>query len=203
MSLQLHAAYSIEDAVNECEGTPEFWCDNQFAVLRDVVLCFMTVGKRNEESCLPNPSSVTWRPAGTDYAPSGKLSWLPKDVREVLDRTGPEIVQLRQHHMFVRPCDGDWFFYAGEAHLGSYGYEGPADNGIGHPVADFSLKEKLPRDLWLQCGGYSGWHIEVNHEEHLASQGDVASIDKLLGQLEALDYSQVCLTLHFRTSLCH
>ena len=45
----------------------------------------------------------------------------PEKVREVWDRTGEQVRKIRDHHLFLRTPSDDQFFYAGEAHLGSYG----------------------------------------------------------------------------------
>lgn len=175
------------------------WCDDQFAVLPDAVLAFITFGESPGESHLSSPSTAIWKPSRIDYAPLDEFPWLPTDVREVFDRSGPKIVRLRRHHILVRPNGTQDFVYAGEAHLGSYG--GPSDNSVGNREARFTLNDKLPREVWLECGGFSGWQIDVNHKDHVIAQGDSAKVDELLGQLGDQDYSHLCMTRYEEDSL--
>lgn len=199
MSLQLHMTYSMNAAIDGFEGKAQLWCDNQFAVLSGAVLGFITIGESTDESHLSSPSTVIWKPARIDYVQSYEYTWLPADVRDVFDRNGHEVIRLRQHYIFVRPKGIDDFVYAGEAHLGSYG--GPQDNNPGNREANFSLTEKLPREVWLLCGGYNGWQIEINHEDHIVEEGDMARLDELLNRLIQRDYSHLCMTRYEEDSL--
>jgi hypothetical protein len=90
---------------------------------------------------------------------------LPEKVREVYDRSGEQARKIRQHHIFLRTPADDRVFYAGDAHLGSYGST-PTTSGTWGLAANFSLRHKLPRDVWLHLGGYQAWLVEVNHECH-------------------------------------
>ncbi len=92
---------------------------------------------------------------------------LPATVREIYDRSGPKAVRLRTHHLFIRTNQMTAFYYIGEAHLGSYG--GPRGNEPGNREACFSLNEKVTPEIWLACGGYTGWKVEIDHEEQAAA----------------------------------
>src|SRR5215469_6257969 len=146
-------------------------CDGQFAVFPKAVLGFLTVGKTTDKSHLRSPSLLIWKPDRLDYAPADEYPWFPHDARDVCDRSGNKVVRLRNHYIFVRSVETAEYVYAGEAHLGSYG--GPRGNAPGNREACFSLAKKLPRDIWLHCGGYSGWQIDVNHKEQVISQDDL------------------------------
>jgi hypothetical protein len=190
----------MKDAIAGFNGQSQLWCDNQFAVLPDVVLGFITLGKSTDVSHLASSSTVIWKPGRIDYAPSDEYSWLPTDVREVFSRSATNVVRLRRHHLFVRPVDTADFVYAGEAHLGSYG--GPQDTSVvGNREARFTLNKKLPRDIWLKCGGYDGWRLDVNHQDHVLAAGDDAALDELLRQLEVNDFSHLCMTRYEEDSL--
>ena len=199
MSLQLHATHSIDAAIAGFEGEPQMRCDNQFAVLRDAVLGFITLRESNDESHLLSASTVIWKPARIDYAPSDEYTWFPTDVREVFDRSGREVIRLRRHYLFVRPTGANDFIYGGEAHLGSYG--GPRDNSPGDREARFTLNEKLPREVWLKCGGYSGWQVDVNHQDHFLAQDDLTRLNELLDELGRHDYSHLRMTRYEEDSL--
>src|SRR5262249_10269245 len=150
------------------ESSTESFCDGQFIVLPKVVLCFATLGETQGASHLPCPSCFSWRPRHLGYEPSDEFPWLPKKVREVWDRSQKQATKLRDHHIFLRIPTDERFFYAGRAHLGSYGNI----NGTGES-ANFSLKEKLPQDVWLKFGGYPGWLVEVNHLRHRVAAEDL------------------------------
>ena len=193
MSLQLHATYTREMAIASFNSEPQLLCDNQFAVFPNTILCFITVGAFARGSYLSTPSDVIWQPSRLDYDPLDKCSWFPADARETWDRSGRESVKLRNHHILLRSAEVDEFFYVGEAHLGSYG--GPVDNNAqGDRDACFSLQDKIPREIWLQCGGYSGWHINLNQQVHLIDRGDVSSFDRFLSQLSTQGYSHLDIT---------
>lgn len=197
--MNVHSKYSKDSAIGEFDGTPELLCDGQFAVLSTVVLAFLTFERSTDGSYLRSPSTVIWRPNRPDYSPSDEYPWFPREARDVYDRSGNRIVRLRHHHIFVRSAGTTEYVYAGEAHLGSYG--GPRGNGSGNREACFTLTKKLPRDTWLECGGYSGWQIDVNHKAHVVSQHDRASLDRLLDELRRQDYSHWIMTRYEEDSL--
>lgn len=195
--LPIHRRCSMEDAIAGFGGHAELWCDDQFAVLSKAVLCFVTIGSNSAESHLPQPSMVNWKPQRLDYAPRDEYSWLPTPIREVYDRSGPKSVRLRNHHLFIRTIEMDDFYYVGEAHLGSYG--GPLGNSPGNREACFSLNEKVPRDIWLACGGYTGWKVQINHNEQTVT--DITEIERVLCQLKSDAYSHFCMTRYEEDSL--
>src|SRR5690606_6459426 len=65
----------------------------------------------------------------------------------------------------------------------------------------FSLKKKLPREIWLECGGYNGWHVEANHRDQVLHQQEVDKFDKILAQLGGQDYSHLYMTRYEQDSL--
>jgi hypothetical protein len=84
------------------------------------------------------------------------------------------------------------YFYAGPAHLGSY-MMAPGRDGT-RPTAEFSLGEKLPREVWLKFGGYPGWLVEVHdHAERVAS-GDLAAFERLVSELPRQEFSLLRMT---------
>jgi hypothetical protein len=197
--MDLHATYSKEAAIAEYDGEPRILCDGQFVVLPTAVLGFLTIGKSTDGSHLRGPTTVIWKPSRLDYSPSDQHPWFPHDAREGFDRSGHKVVRLRRHHIFVRSAGTTNYVYAGEAHLGSY--QGPHGNGPGNREACFRLAKKLPRDVWLQCGGYSGWQVDVNHKEHVVSQDDRVGLDHLLDELAQSACSHLCITRYEEDSL--
>lgn len=197
--MDLHSTSSVEAAISEFGGQAQMWCDGQFAVLPKVVLGFLTVGKSTLGSHMPSPSPVIWRPGRGDYAPSEKPSWFPAAVRNVFDRSRRTPLRLRHHHILVRAPGAPDFVYAGEAHLGSF--TEPRGNELEKCEASFTLDRKLPRDVWLRCGGYDGWLIETNHEQRVIAQGHPMGLEHALNQLSEQEYSHLSMTRYEEDSL--
>jgi hypothetical protein len=203
VGLTLHSWYTVSEAVTAFggNGTAEAFCDGQFVVLPSVVLCFVTTGQTCDEPHVSSPSLVVWRPKlGTQRARPDDNTWLLAKVREVCDRSGPQVRKLRSHHVFVRTPDDNAFFYAGDAHLGSYG-SARTTSGEWGLAANFYLSNKLPRDMWLKMGGYPGWLVEVNHKSHHVEAGDLPAFQQLVGELPRAEFSHLCMTRYEEDSL--
>jgi hypothetical protein len=199
----LHNWYSAKDVVAAFASgeRPESFCDGQFVVLPSVVLCFVTVGQTFDEPHVSSPSQVVWRAKlGTKRASPDDNDWLPEKVREVWDRSGTQVRKLRDHHVLVRTPADDRFFYAGAAHLGSYGSTSTTSGEWGL-AANFSLSHKLHRDMWLKLGGYPGWLVEVNHQCHRVNAGDLPAFERLVGELAGQEFSHLCMTRYEEDSL--
>lgn len=194
MEPTLHHPYTVDEAVAAFGGTGEarFLCDGQFIVLPKVVLCMVTVGGPATQSFLGTPESVVWKPARLDYDPADEFPWLPTPAREVW---GPDRQKVKQHQMFLRRPGDERFFYAGEAHLGSYG------GRPGELCAGFSLYKKLPREAWLRLGGYPGWQVEVNHQTRELDPGDLPAFRQLLDELSRSEFSHLGITRYEQDSL--
>lgn len=203
MAVTLHTWHSASEAVAAFGGwgASETFCDGQFVVLSSTVLCFVTIGPTFDESHVPSPSQVTWRPRpGTVQADPDDHSWLPAPVREVYDRSAPEVRKLRTHQVLVRSPADERFFYAGEAQLESYGCTRAA-GGEWELAARFALSHKLPREMWRKLGGYSGWLVEVNHEARYVETGDLPEFERLVGELSLAEFSHLWMTRYEEDSL--
>ncbi len=203
MGPALHNWYTAKDAVARFGAAerPETYCDGQFVVLPSVVLCFVTVGQTFDEPHVSSPSQVVWRPKlGTKRTGSDDDDWLPEKVREVWDRSGKQVRKLRDHHVLLRNPADDRFIYAGEAHLGSYGSTRTTSGEWGL-AANFSLSNKLPRDVWLKLGGYPGWLVEVNHDCHRVEAGDLAAFRGVVRELDGQEFSHLSMTRYEEDSL--
>ena len=184
----LHNSYSFDDAITSFgnETLPEFFCQDNFVVVPKAVICLVTLGNPASEAHLQSPSCVIWK------RPDCR-TWLAGKVVEVWDRSGSETRKIREHHVFLRSQDDESFFYAGQAHLGSYG---GADYS-----ANFYLQHKLPREEWLRLGGYAGWLVEVNHQNHRVDNGDLKSFRDLAEELPRQEFSHLCMTRYEEDSL--
>lgn len=201
MGLALHNWYSAGDAVAAFGGGNLFesFYEGRFVVLPSAILCFVTVGQTIDEPHVPSPSQVVWRPnLGTQ--PASHDEWLPEKVREVWDRSGKPIRKIRDHYIFLRTPADDGYFYAGGAHLGSYGSTRTRSGEWGL-AANFSLDHKLPREVWLKLGGYAGWLVEVNHQCHRVDAHDLAAFERLVGELTSHEFSHLCMTRYEEDSL--
>jgi Immunity protein Imm1 len=199
MEPTLHGMYSVEEAIAAFDATSaaELLCDRQFVILPTAVLCMATVGDPATRPNLSNPSHVVWRPARIDYAPIDDVPWLPSKVREV---RGADRRKIREHHVFLRLPSDESFFYAGKAHLGSYG--GPRSGGTPwQRTADFRLNEKVPRSEWLRLGGYPGWLIEINHRDERVDNGDLGALRRLTAELPRQEFSHLSMTRYEEDSL--
>jgi hypothetical protein len=201
MGPALHNWYSAEDAVAAFGSFPSpiSFCDGQFIVLPSVVLCFITVGQIFDDPHVSSPSRAVWRPK-LGIKPEGQYDWLPEKVREVWDRSGKKVRKIRDHHIFLRTPADDLFFYAGDAHLGSYGSTRTTSGDWGL-AANFSLIHKLPREVWLKVGGYPGWLVEVNHACHRVEAGDLLAFERLVGELGKQEFSHLVMTRYEEDSL--
>jgi hypothetical protein len=195
--LQIHRECTMHDAIADFGGHGEVWCDDQFAVLPRTVLCFIVVGPGTDDPHLSQPSTVVWKPKRLDYAPDDEYPWLPTPVRDVYDRSGPRVVRLRTHHLFLRTVRMTGFYYIGEAHLGCY--SGPRGIEPGNREACFSLNEKVSPKIWQTCGGYTGWKVELDHEEQVIS--DFSAMENVLCRLRSDAYSHLFMTRYEEDSL--
>jgi hypothetical protein len=203
VAVTLHTWHTASEAIAAFggPGASETFCDGQFVVLPSTVLCFVTTGPTFEGAHVSSPTQVTWRPKpGTVRAHRDDHSWLPEPVREVYDRSAPEVRKLRTHHVLVRSPADERFFYAGEAQLESYGGTRAA-GGEWELAARFALRHKLPREMWRKLGGYSGWLVEVNHEARYVETGDLPEFERLVGELSLSEFSHLWMTRYEEDSL--
>lgn len=193
MAPMLHTWLTAPEAVATFGGdeSAQTYLDGQFVVLPSVVLCFVTTGHSFDEPHVSSPSQVVWRPE-VSVKSEGLNEWLPEKVREVWDQRGTKALRLC-HHLFLRTRFDEQYFYAGEAHLGSYGSTKTASGEWGL-AANFSLNRKLPRDVWIRVGGYPGWQIEVNHQCHRVETGDLREFERLVGEVTRSELSHLCIT---------
>jgi hypothetical protein len=184
----LHKLYTFDNAIASFgnDAFPEFFCHNDFAVLPKAVACLVTIGDPATDPFLPSPSSVIWK--RPDFR-----TWLPGQVTEVWDRSQAKVKKLKDHDIFLRLPKDERYFYAGPAHLGSYGGQDYS--------ADFSLNHKLPRDVWLRYGGYPGWLVEVNHATHRVDKGDLAAFRRIAKELPRQEFAHLSLTRYEEDSL--
>jgi len=215
MPLVLHNAYTPDQATAElAEGRrADTFCDGQFRVASNVILCFFTLGGTSK-SILTSPSSLEWRPSRLDCHPSEELPWFPLAARETSpleritsdqnlakrlrlrsDEPEPKRLPPKKHHLFLRDETQSVFLYAGEAHLAGYSMSAKK------PEARFDLSKPLPREAWLRFGGYEGWLVTVDHEEARLPQYDVARLEQLLDALKEVECGHVELTRYEEDTL--
>jgi Immunity protein Imm1 len=194
MPSELYSPFTPAEAVAAFghPQTAQWFCDGQFVVLPNSVLCFATVGNPDSQPFLGTPTSFVWKPGRLDYDPNDKVAWLPTAVREVW---GPDREQLKEHHVFLRPQGDEKFIYVGNAHLGSWG------GRPGELSAGFSLNSKVPRDLWNRLGGYPGWQVEVNHQVRRMDIGDLSGFRSLLDELSSQKFGHLQITRYEEDSL--
>src|SRR5699024_2116055 len=153
-------SYSEAEAIaafspDQVEGT---YCDGQFVVLSNAILCLATGGQPGDNAFFPTASQFIWKPRY--HTPGDPSSWLPAAIRNA-DH------QQKQIHIFVRREPSDLFYYIGIAYLGSYGFSGSEAS------ASFSLKTLLSHMLWIYFGGYPGLRIKINEAVYDIEVGDL------------------------------
>jgi len=184
----LYKLYTIEEAITSFgnETLPEFFCQNDFVVLPKAVICLVTIGDPATDAFLSSPSSVIWK------RPAYRV-WLPGKVTEVWDRSQSKVKKLKDHHIFLRLPEDESYFYAGPAHLGSYGGQDYS--------ASFSLNDKVPREIWLRYGGYPGWLLDANHVTYRVQKGDLAEFRRISEELPRQEFAHLSLTRYEEDSL--
>ncbi len=185
MPIALYTETSPESAIAALgqQTSAQHFLGGSFVVLERAVLCFLTAGAAGSAQ-IETPRRIRWR--GDDSSGDrSDLTWWPSAVVDVYDWSGPTVKKLRDHHLFLRDDRGAAFFYAGTAHLVSYGTD---------RIANFELTAALPRPLWLRLGGYSGWLLELEHDRRNISDGDETVLTAALTEFASRESSHVVLT---------
>jgi hypothetical protein len=190
--MQLYAEYTPQEALQHvCAGQQTTVLrDGQFVCGEEFVLCFFSVTDVGPGARLQTSSTLIWRPTETHVA-RADFSWLPEQARR------PRAPKQKHdvHLLFVRRPSARIYTFFGPADLGSYGVQ------AGEPTATFSLANRVPRPIWLELGGYSGWEVEVNHAVTYVDSGDQTAFRDLLGLLTQNEYGHVSLTRYEEDSL--
>lgn len=137
---------------------------------------------------LEGPLALDTGSLWTDDDPGApdRMPWFPRPVREL----GED-----DHHLFLRAAGDSEFVYAGPAGLGTIG------DGRGGREAGFYLEMRLPHEVWIRIGGYSGWRIEVNHQETIIAPGDRTALETLLRKLGEGELGHLTMTRYEEDSL--
>jgi hypothetical protein len=190
--MQLYAEYSPPEALEGlCAGQQTtVLCDGQFVCGEAFVLCFFCATELAPGARLQTPSTLIWRPTET-HVSRADFSWLPDSAR----RPRAPRQKSEFHLLFVRRPSARTYTFFGPAHLGSYGVQ------AGAPTATFSLANRVPRPIWLELGGYSGWEVDVNHAVTHVDCGDQTGLRDLLAPLTQSEYGHVSLTRYEEDSL--
>ncbi len=195
MELTLQKSYSRKDAMglfDQSSGIKEF-CDQEYIVLKDVVLCFTSIGNPKDETYFPRPSKLTWRPKTVKKDLGDEWAWLPIEDRNVRETSRQKT--RRTYHLFIRRKADEQYVYLGHAHLGSYG------NAVtGHEI-NFFLYHKLSRELWIFFEGYPGWEVEVNHQVYHIAYEDDEALNHAMEYVYEQEYSHIIMTRYEEDSL--
>jgi hypothetical protein len=173
--LPLHNIVTRDDAVASLAGgaPAQPGGDGEFVAVSGIVVAFLRLGGLRFSA----PSTVEWRPGSRE----GRPPWLLDPYQRPFPR----------YHLLIEQPGG--FFYAGEAHLGSFATDGSS--------ATFSLREPLPRDFWVRVGGYPHWLVELNHQAHQLSPDQDQTLRALLGRLMNPPYGHLTLTRYEQDAL--
>lgn len=179
----LHQKYTTAEAVAAFQPTAivELLYDRQLIVIETAALCMATVGDPATQTHLSGASRVVWK-SDMNKELSLPQRWYVHD--KITGFPVPDHQRIKEHHVFLRLPDDEKFLYAGKAHMGSYSAA----------EANFTLKERLPRDEWLRLGGFPGWLIDVDHRSERVDEGDLAAFRRLAGEMEGLEFSHLSMT---------
>jgi hypothetical protein len=187
-SADLHKTYSEREALALFHGpVGETYCDRQFVLLKNDIICLFTVGTDTDSTRLTSPSNIVWRPSSqSGLEPSEPDEWLPAPTREVwnADRSA----KLWTHQLFVRTAADELYTCVGPASLSSWG------GYPGNVAAEFGLSNPVPRSLWLKVRGFDGWSVEVNHRSYEIAPGDQRAFDAVLKKMLAKKQSHASMT---------
>ena len=169
MELQLYRIYTPREAADLlAEGAAVQWLwGEQLALSPHAAALFAAVGPPEAASHFRSPSAFRFRPGAPFQVEPAEFGWMPAALADSA-RRGPRI------ELFVRDVGG--CCYVGPAKLAMYTGAG----NFRHQYADLELITRLPRELWVRCGGYPGWKVTVAHEDHLLEPGDEPELAALL-----------------------
>ena len=157
-------------------GRRHVFCEDQFVVTGRAILLFATLGP--EGTALTAPDSLEWRPARTDYHPDEKIAWLPQAVIPEVRHRWKRL--NTQAFVFLRKAGAeDRWLFCGPAQLGSYQHSHSGDGD--HATYYF---KRMPRAVWLEMGGHSGWQIRANGALSALEATDAAQFAALLKGLD-------------------
>lgn len=166
-------------------GQAAQYCDRQIVVIGSAILLFATLGDGPDGTRLTASDSLEWRPKRNDYHPEEEIPWLPAAgiPRYDHDRKAWE---TRSYVLLQRKAEGDLWLYCGGAHLGSYAIprrtEPPGPGGPARYTLDAG---RIPRERWLELGGYPGWRVTITGETHDLGLHEAGRLAGLLAALGA------------------
>ena len=145
-------------------GRAAQYCGGQIVIVGSAILVFATLGKGSDGTCLTASDSFEWRPQRNDYHPEEDIPWLPAAAIPRYDRDR-KAWTARSYILLQHQGGGDRWLYCGAAHLGSYAItRGTEPPGPGGPACYTLDAGRIPREHWLELGGYSGWRLTIGEE---------------------------------------
>jgi hypothetical protein len=165
-------------------GQAAQYCEGQIVIVGSAILLFAATGGGSDDTRLTASDCVEWRPKRNDYHPGEQIPWLPAAAIPRYDHDRKAWVS-RSHILLRRRADADRWLYCGGAHLGSYAIpRGNDPPGPGGPASYTFDAGRIPREFWLEFGGYPGWRMLIAGETHDLCPHEA---ERLGGLLTALD----------------
>lgn len=175
MPLAIHNIFARQEALAQlvADARPQVVREGEFVTAEGVAVAFL----RSNALQFHSPTTIEWRPGDNQAKPP----WLLAPLKPPFPK----------YHLLIKQPPG--FFYAGDAHLGSFANDGS--------TATFSLYKPLPRDIWVRFGGYPHWLVDLNHEAHRLSPDDGEALDALLRRVRTLPHGHLTVTRYEEDSL--
>jgi hypothetical protein len=165
-------------------GQAAQYCDGQIVIVGGAILLFATLGEGPDQTRLKASDSLEWRPRRNDYHPEEEIPWLPAAAIPRYDRDR-KAWATRSHILLQRKAHAGRWLYCGAAHLGSYALGRRTDPpGAGGPASYTLDAGRIPREHWLEFGGYPGWRMMIAGETHELCPHDTARFAELLTALD-------------------
>lgn len=187
MALELYAVYSRAaalDALGIAEAPRLEWSSQLVLHSADHAL-LVTLGPAETAPHFHSPDEFRFRPDQAYSIGGAENDWMPPE----LTAHGGE---RREFHLLVREGAEDSFRHVGLIDLQMYTL--PRD--YRQQRAEFRLKPRLPRELWLKYGGYPGWKLTLDHRAQFLAQDDEAGLTGCLDETTGQEEIHLCLTRH-------
>jgi len=175
MELELHNAFIRSEIIEQLFSSQQtvIFREGEFICSSQLTACFF----KPASTVLRCPTLIEWRPADKSLP----LPWSSVVINSVQNA----------YHIFVE--FGDGWLNIGQAHLGSWSHDGSS--------ASFYLRSRIPRDKWVELGGYPGWLLEINHQPQRIAANDYFAADESIFPLRVKKYGHASATRYEEDSL--
>ena len=163
------------------DGAISNFCDGQLVVAGSAILLFATLSDSADGTRLETPERLVWRPSRNDYHPEEEIPWLPHATIPQFDHRR-KVFRSQLHVLLRKEEERDHWLHCGQGHLLSYQLPNVTKPGERGGPVEYSFP-RLPRQRWLEIGGYPGWKVTVNGVSETLPAEDSRHFEARLAQL--------------------